>query len=376
MHQFRMKHLIVILENFSKSNLPLDRYLTSYYRAQKAIGSKDRLFLSETIYGIIRWQALLDHLLQPPISWQKRIQGFLSFDPHRHLKNEDIPTHIRISFPKNFYDMLVGKIGYEQAFTFCLASNGPAPITIRVNPLKISRDALLKSWQDKYDVIPTANSALGIQFLRKIHFSTCEEFQQGLFEPQDEGSQLIADHIRAKPGDQVLDFCAGAGGKTLAFAHKLQGRGQIYLHDVRMRPLLEARKRLARAGIQNAQILIHNAEIKSTLLGKMNWVIVDAPCTGSGTLRRHPERKWKFSIDELERLTQLQKTIFSEALPYVKPGGHILYATCSILPQENEEQVKYFLSEFDLKITSPPFRSSLTIGGMDGFFGIIFQKPL
>ncbi len=122
------------------------------------------------------------------------------------------------------------------------------------------------------------------------------EFKQGLFEVQDEGSQLIANLMDPTPGDQVMDYCAGSGGKTLAFAPKMQHRGQIYLHDIRPWALDEARKRLKRAGIQNAQVVLPEDPKLNKLRGKMDWVLVDAPCTGSGTFRRNPDMKWKFSL--------------------------------------------------------------------------------
>jgi 16S rRNA (cytosine967-C5)-methyltransferase len=377
MNQFRKKHLTIILESFSKIEAPLDVYLSNYFRTNKSIGSKDRLFLGDAVYGIIRWKGLLDYFLKAPISWQMRVEAYFSINPATHLHDEKIPAHIRTSFPKNFYDLLTRCLGEQEAFGFCLASNFPAPITIRTNPLKIERDELLVRWKTQYEVSPTLISPLGIRFHRKYNFYIFDEFHQGYFEVQDEASQLIADMIGAKPGDQILDYCAGAGGKALAFAHKLCGKGQIYLHDVRTKALIEAKKRLARAGIQNAQIFTtDDKHQRSSLKCKMDWVLIDAPCSGSGTLRRNPDRKWKFTIEELHRLTELQRVIFREAIEYVKPGGNIVYATCSVLTQENDEQLDHFQREFGLKILSPPFRSFPIQDGMDGFFGIILQKPL
>jgi len=376
MNQFRKKHLITILEEFSRTDAPLDVFIANYFRSNKSIGSKDRLFLGDAVYGIIRWRGFLDYFLQPPISWQARVEAYFSLDPANYAQTEPLPSHIRVSFPKNYFELIVEGLGEQQARQFCLASNFPAPVTVRANPLKTGREELLERWKELYSVSPTPMSPFGIQFHRKQNFYVLEDFRQGLFEVQDEASQLIADMIDAKPGDHVLDYCAGAGGKTLAFAHKLAGKGQIYLHDIRANALVEAKKRLARAGVQNAQILSHDNQKKTLLKGKMDWVLVDAPCSGSGTLRRNPDRKWKFTLEELYRLTELQRTIFREAIEFVKPGGAIVYATCSILPQENDDQLAYFLREFGVKTVSPPFRSFPIRNGMDGFFGIILRKPL
>jgi len=195
-----------------------------------------------------------------------------------------------------------------------------------------------------------------------------------LFEVQDEGSQLIADLIEATPRDHVLDYCAGSGGKTLAFAPKMQHKGQIYLHDVRLPALMEAKKRLCRAGIQNAQILLPDDNSKKKLLKKsMDWVLVDVPCSGTGTLRRNPDMKWNFQPDTIEKLIDKQQQIFEEALPFLHPQGSIVYATCSILPQENEEQIAYFIKKFKMKIVNAPFRSTPLSNGMDGFFGAVLK---
>ena len=201
-----------------------------------------------------------------------------------------------------------------------------------------------------------------------------EEFKKGYFEVQDEASQLIAELIAIEPGMRFLDYCAGSGGKSLAIAPRLKERGQLFLHDIRPRALLEARKRLKRAGIQNAQLLPADSPNKRLLKMKMDWVLVDAPCTGTGTFRRNPDMKWKFEDQLLPRIIQEQREIFEEALSFLKPGGHIVYATCSVLPQENLHQAAYFLDRFPLEQIGEPFSSIPLTGEMDGFFGVVFKK--
>jgi len=375
-NRFQKNHLTKLLTECSSLVCPLDAFLAHYFRTHKAIGSKDRRIISEIVYGITRWQGLIDHYLKKPISWESRIDAFCTLQPEHSLNDAAIPAHIRLSFPKSFYDFLVQALGEQQAKEFCLASNFPAPTMVRVNNLKANRDDLLQKWKTLYKAYPSKVSPYGICFPQRQNFFVFEEFKQGLFEVQDEGSQLLANLVDAKPGDQVLDYCSGSGGKTLAFAHKLAGKGQIYVHDVRTKALYEAKKRLARAGIQNFQLLEPDDPYKKTLKGKMDCVLVDAPCSGTGTLRRNPDMKWKFQEEDLYRLVQLQKTIFKEAFQFVKPNGTIVYATCSILPQENDEQLDYFIDRFHLELAAPPFRSFPASGEMDGFFGVILRKTL
>ena len=371
---FREHHLFQILASFEKQQLPLDVFLRNYFRANKAVGSKDRKEICEAIYGMIRWRGLLDHIAEKPLNWESRFRAFANFSPEKWLNDTAVPAHVRVSFPKSFYQLLTDSLGEEKTFQFCISCNAPAPTTVRVNLLKTSRAALIEKWQGIYKISPCQHSATGIRFEEKINFFGLEEFKAGFFEVQDEASQLIADLIAAQPGERFLDYCAGSGGKSLAIAPKLQGRGQLFLHDVRPHALLEARKRLKRAGIQNAQPLPEDSPNKAGIRGRMDWVLVDAPCSGTVTLRRNPDMKWKFDEQMVQRLVQEQRQIFKEAMSYLKPGGHIVYATCSVLPQENEQQAAHFLNHFPLEQIGQPFTSFPVAGEMDGFFGVVFKK--
>jgi 16S rRNA (cytosine967-C5)-methyltransferase len=364
---FREHHLLNILNSFDQQ-LPLDVFLSHYFRAHKAVGAKDRRFISETIYGMIRWLGLIDFLTPAPLSWDKRYQTFQTLNPSRYAASKEIPLHIRASFPKAFFQILCDALGEAKALQFCYTSNTKAPTTIRVNALKTTREALIQKWAGAYQIEPCQLSPSGIRFHEKINFFSLPEFKEGLFEIQDEASQLVADLIKAKPGDHVLDFCAGSGGKTLAFSPLMQNKGIIYLHDIRSRALEEAKKRLRRSGTQNAQLLQEIDPRKNRLKKKMQWVLVDAPCSGSGTLRRNPDMKWKFDPEMVDRLVQEQRSIFAQALEFLHPEGRIVYATCSVLPQENEEQIAYFMKQFNLEMDTAPFSSFPEEGKMDGFF--------
>ncbi|MCE5316711.1 MAG: RsmB/NOP family class I SAM-dependent RNA methyltransferase [Parachlamydia sp.] len=370
---FREHHLLAFFEAYEQQAIPLDLALNHYFRAHKSLGSKDRAYLAETIYALVRWRSLLDELSSKPTSWETRIAVWSEGKLDAARNRSDIAQHIRVSFPKNLFDSMVASHGLDKACELCLASNAPAPTTVRANVLKTSREALLEQWKSSYAVVPCAKAPCGITFLKKLNFFELPEFKQGLFEVQDEGSQLLAGLVEAQPGQWVMDYCAGSGGKTLAFAPAMQNRGQIYLHDIRAHALAECRKRLRRAGIQNAQIVSSDDPKLKKLKKKMDWVLVDAPCSGTGTLRRNPDMKWKFSDEMLQRLVGQQRSIFERALSFVKPEGHIVYGTCSLLKEENEEQAAHFLRTYPLEQVGDFFQTLPFEGGMDGFFGVIYR---
>ncbi len=370
---FRVYHLLAVLDSYSFQGAPLDVHIGHYFKAHKALGSKDRAFVANKMYTMIRWLGLIDHHCKDSNSWEDRLEVLEKLKIEKCIKDPSIPIHIRASFPKILFTTLQNHYGEEKALQLCLESNKQAPITIRVNILKTNRQKLLSTWKDKYKITPTKHSVWGIQFEKRQNFSAFDTFNQGHFEVQDEASQLIANLLDPKPGQRVLDYCAGAGGKTLAIAHKLQGQGQMYLHDIRENALRNAKRRLKRAGIENAQIVQCDSPILSTLKGKMDWVLVDVPCSGSGTLRRNPDIKWKFSKEMLDRITQEQRDIFTKALSYLSPNGKIVYATCSILPEENEKQTQFFEENLELDLAEKPFRSYPVEGGMDGFYAAVLK---
>ncbi len=369
---FRDHHLLSLLEGYDHQHLPLDLFINIYFKTHKALGSKDRAHIAETTYKLVRWQGLLDYI-GGEATWKKRLEALKNFHPDAFLKKEEIPISIRLSFPKPLFQLLVESHGYDKACELCLASNRPAPTTVRVNTLKISREELLSQWQDRYEVSSCLQSPTGIIFHKRINFFELPEFKAGFFEVQDEGSQLIANLVEAQPGQWVLDYCSGSGGKTLAFAPALQKTGQIFLHDVRPSALQEARKRLRRAGIQNAQAVQPEDPKLKKLKRKMHWVLTDVPCTGTGTLRRNPDMKWKFTQEMLQRLVGEQRLIFEKALSFLHPDGRIVYATCSLLKEENQQQLEHFLKTYPLEVEGKIFQSLPSDGSMDGFFGAVLK---
>jgi 16S rRNA (cytosine967-C5)-methyltransferase len=369
---FRKFHLLELLQAYDQRQQPLDLVVHNYFRSHKALGAKDRAAIANTLFPLIRWKGLVDCLCEKPVTWEKRLEIFENLDST--TISPKLPLHHRVSFPKDLFEQIEQSHGQEAAIELCQASNGEAPLTIRINPLKTTRDQMLKKWEGLYPMTPSLHSPYGIVFQTRCNLFHLEEFKEGLFEMQDEGSQLLAELIQAKPGQLVLDFCAGSGGKTLAFAPRMENRGQIYLHDIRSHILLEAKKRLRRAGIQNAQTVLAKEEKLKKLKKRTDWVLVDAPCTGTGTLRRNPDLKWKYSNEMLTRLIGQQRTLFEQALSYLRPEGKIVYATCSILKAENESQVEHFCKTYNLQIEGDPFASLPAEKGMDGFFGAVMSK--
>lgn len=364
---FRRRHCLTLLGLLPSSPLPLDTEMSNYFRAHKAVGSKDRLAISTTIYALIRWQGALDILLAQPITWEKRLDTFEKGNLQTIVDDPSLPLHIRCSFPKTLFQKIAAAYGEKKAFSICLTLNERAPLCLRVNTLLTTRDKLMEALplSLKRGEYPTALIVEG-----RANLFSLAEFKAGYFECQDEGSQIMAGLVHAKPGDHVLDYCSGSGGKTLAIAPALHGKGQLYLHDIRPTALMQAKNRLKRAGITNAQI----AESPARLRGRMDHILVDAPCSGTGTLRRNPDLKWKFDLAALERLVQTQRQIFAEALPCLKESGQITYVTCSLLPEENEAQVKAFLETYPLELVKEPTQLLPLSGGHDGFFGATFRK--
>jgi 16S rRNA (cytosine967-C5)-methyltransferase len=347
--KFREHHLHLLLGKMRNQKTPIDVLLRYYFRQNKALGSKDRAWISETIYHYVRWKNAYDELQINPTL------------PLPDLSSTGL--NLKLGAPQKLLEVLIKAYGDEKTGEICQINQTRAPVTIRTNLLKITRDELLEKLSLQFQVLPTQHSKEGIIFATKVNFSALPEFQDGLFEVQDEASQLGASLIRPSPKEQVLDFCAGAGGKSLAIAPHMQRSGQLYLHDIRPEALIEARKRCRRAGIQNAQF---NLPPKKN---SIDWVVVDAPCSGTGTYRRNPDLKWKFESFDLPALIQEQREIFDQALAYRRPQGKIVYMTCSILPEENEKQVQYFQEKYSLQVIEK-FQTLPIDSGMDGFFAV------
>ena len=373
MQNFCDTHTIAFLKSWDDSFKPLDLSLSDYFRSHKSLGSHDRKTIGENVYALVRWQSLFEEL-DPSKNFSKRLH-LLQLRPLSEWTS--IPTislPARLGLSPYLWKVLMENYGNETARLIADVFTAPGPVFVRANLLKTTREELLRLWNGKFSIRPSTRTAAGIVFAKREPLFALPEFKAGLFEVQDEGSQLIADLIDVKPGDRVLDYCGGSGGKALAFAPRMKGKGEIYLHDIRKSALTEASRRFRRAGVQNVQIFSPEHPSLPKLTNKMDWVLVDVPCSGTGTLRRNPDMKWKIDEAMIGRLKEEQKAIFEQAYRYLKPGGRIVYATCSILPEENEDQVKHFLSKFPLTLEKEPLKILPESDGPDGFYGAIFIK--
>jgi 16S rRNA (cytosine967-C5)-methyltransferase len=245
----------------------------------------------------------------------------------------------------------------------------PAPLDLRANTLKTERDKLIAALGESPKLneppSPTPHAPGGVRIPwaqgRTFPWATEQSFVKGWFEVQDEGSQLAALLSGAEPGMQVADVCAGGGGKTLALAALMQNKGQIFAHDVDGRRLAPLKERLDRAGLRNVQIRtpMRTKDALADLRERMDVVFVDAPCTGSGTWRRSPDSKWRLRPNALAKRRGEQQQALALAAPLVKPGGRLIYVTCSVLPEENEDAVGAFLASYagfapvELALTAP-----------------------
>ncbi len=357
-------HISVILEKFGAEPKPLDLLLSDYFRTHKSIGAHDRRQIGETLYQMVRWKSLIDFFCPSPKPIE-RLFCFRKMSIDQCRQDPSIPEEIRAGASRYLFEKLCNAFGKDKGKELLRILNTQAPTVIRANRLKTTRGALLEILQKKFQVRPCLKAEAGIAFEKREPLFSLPEFKEGLFEMQDEGSQLVAEAVEAKPGDHVLDYCSGSGGKTLSFAHRMEGKGQIYLHDIRQQVLLEARKRLKRAGVQNAQFVLPKK--------KVDWLLLDVPCSGSGSLRRNPDAKWKIDATMVQRLVLEQRQIMKDSLPFLKTGGHLVYITCSLFPEENGDQVAHFLKNHPLVLEKELFLLPEE-GGMDGFFAAVFKK--
>lgn len=372
---FRQHHTLAILQGYEQAtSAPLDFFLHTYFRNHKALGPKDRMEIAENVYTYVRWKSLIEFITGPSASWTRRLDFLATFHPQDYLHRTDLPSHLRVSFPEPLFSLMEASLGPTLAQEVGWTCNEVAPTTLRVNLLKSSQEQLASLWPAGSSLAPCSFAPAGLHVLGKTHFYSLQAFRDGYFEVQDEGSQLVASLVEAKPGQLVLDYCAGAGGKALALAPQLQGRGQIFLHDIRPKALQEAKRRLARAGVENAQTVLEGSKALACMKQKFHWILVDAPCTGTGTLRRNPDLKWRFSEALLLQVQEQQRKIFAKALEYLRPDGKIVYATCSLLREENQDAVRYFEANLPVRSVGTAFQTLPLSGGMDGFFAACFVR--
>ncbi len=365
----RLAAAIDVLTEVETRKRPVSEALKTWGLANRFAGAGDRAAIGNLVYDALRRRASHAFIMgddspralvlavavrdwgQQPEALNASFDG----DPHAPVAltageidrlNSDVlataPDHIRADMPEWLQPSLTQAFDINWVFEGEAMAGRPA-LDLRVNTLKSTRERALKSLQ-RFEAKPTAIAPHGIRIeagagdSRTPNVTTDEGYLKGWFEVQDQGSQLVAALAGAKPGEQVLDLCAGAGGKTLALAAAMQNKGQIFAFDSDRSRLAPIYDRLKRNGARNVQVRAPLDGALADLVGKMDRVVVDAPCTGAGTWRRRPDTKWKLSPELLAQRVGEQAAILDEAVKYVKLGGTLIYITCSILVEENDNQ--------------------------------------
>jgi 16S rRNA (cytosine967-C5)-methyltransferase len=360
-----------LLRSVLKLDAPADGLVSLFFRKHRDLGVRERHTLAETTYTVLRQRLLYQHLAAAGkfnekgaperrlaiLAWQGNeafLRGALTAQEQSWLADVQkidraaLPEKLRHNLPDWLANPLRESLG-EGFWPLVEELARPAPLDLRVNALKAKRDEVQAALAEAGIMAePTPYSPWGLRIQGKPALSKLPLFTQGLVEVQDEGSQLLAALVDAKRGEMVVDFCAGAGGKTLALGAAMRNTGRLYAFDVSGHRLESLKPRLARSGLSNvhpAQIAHERDDRIKRLAGKIDRVLVDAPCSGLGTLRRNPDLKWRQSPKSLEELQAKQSAILAGAARLLKPGGRLVYATCSLLPQENERVAEAFSTE-------------------------------
>jgi 16S rRNA (cytosine967-C5)-methyltransferase len=406
-----------LIRQVLKLDLPADSVVSTYFRHHRGLGSRERHALAETAYAVLRQRLSLTHLVQSgsgaverrlaALAWQGSdtfLRGALG--PHEQKWLAEVKAIDRTALSEklrhNLPDWLAGALKAELGDEFWPLVNAldrPASLDLRVNALKAKREEVRAALAEAgIEAVATPYSPWGLRIAGKPALQKLELFIRGDVEVQDEGSQLLAALVAPKRGEMVVDFCAGAGGKTLALGAMMRNTGRLYAFDVSGFRLEGMKPRLARSGLSNvypAQITHERDERIKRLAGKIDRVLVDAPCSGLGTLRRNPDLKWRQSPKALEELVVKQAAILEGASRLLKPGGRLVYATCSLLRRENEDIANAFTAAHAADFEPLPVAATLTtaqieraeeleVGGFlrlwphrhetDGFFAAAWQR--
>ncbi len=377
-----------------------DKVVQKVLKHDKRWGSRDRGFIAETTYDIVRWKRLYAEIaeVKAPYSRANLFRMFtvwavlrgmelpdwkqLEPVPSRRIKGKfDELSKIRKykeSIP-DWMDELGEKALGEKLWTSEIAAlNKQADVILRVNTLKTTKEKLRKALLDDGIVAePIKGHPNALVLAERVNVFVTQSFKDGFFEVQDASSQLVSEFLEVEPGQRVVDTCAGAGGKTLHLAALMQNKGQLIALDIYENKLKELKRRARRNGAHNIEPrTIDSTKVIKKLYNSADRVLIDAPCTGLGVLRRNPDAKWKLQPEFLEKITKTQQEILRSYSKIVKSGGKLVYATCSILPQENKDQVKSFLAseegkDFSLAKEKKIYASK---SGFDGFYMAMLEK--
>ena len=363
------KEAETVLAQVLRFDRPADAVLSHYFRLHRQLGHADRGFVAETVFAFLRRRRSLEAVCSAQPDHRQRLlatlvleRGYGEADLHAVLKagegewlatlsgqsRAELPPAVRCDLPDWLYERLRAQRGEDAVDALAAALNRPAPLDLRVNSLRSTRDEVLQQLAAS-SLAATAGrlSPLAVRLRGKPALARHPLFLSGDIEVQDEGSQLLGLLLEARRGEMVADFCAGAGGKTLLLGAQMRNTGRLYAFDVSEKRLAKLKPRLARSGLSNVHPvrIEHERDTKiKRLAGKMDRVLVDAPCSGLGTLRRNPDLKWRQNAEAIDELTVKQASILAAAATLVRPGGRLVYATCSLLADENEQIVQDFLA--------------------------------
>jgi 16S rRNA (cytosine967-C5)-methyltransferase len=418
-----IRQAAVVLSNLLDFNSPADAKLGEFFRNNRDLGTKDRAFVAESVYGVLRRLRFLstvtaneendpDDARKLILAWLLRVQGMSIRELESVLNEqqkewahtikakstENLPLAVQADVRDWLWDKLVAQYGEAEALTIARSMHEQATLDLRVNTIKGDRETVMAKFiaentSGETNISPTPYSPVGIRMPNRLNISRHVLFTEGKIEVQDEGSQLLAHLVAPKRGMMVADFCAGAGGKTLAMGALMRNTGRLYAFDVSEKRLHNLGQRLKRSGLSNlnAQVISSENDQKlKRLNGKFDRVLVDAPCSGLGTLRRNPDLKWRQMPEDVQELTQKQAAILARAAKLTKAGGRLVYATCSLLEDENEAIAKQFLSQHaDFKLvpanvilqqqqinldTGEYLKLLPHLHQTDGFFAAVFEK--
>ena len=390
---------------------PADQVLSQYFRRHRSLGQKERAFIAEAAFAVLRRRrsleaaagsnaarALLCAALLRHLGFSARaLDGLVDEALVQHIRAAPVgvlPDAVRADLPDWLWERLAAQHGAREAMRIAQGLLNPAPLDLRVNLARTTREQVLERLaSDGIEAMATPHSPAGVRLKKKPAINHHELFREGLIEVQDEGSQLLGWLVGPRRGEMVADYCAGAGGKTLALAMLMRGAGRIYAMDVSGKRLAALSPRAARAQVSNIHPIViagENDARAKRLGGKLDRVLVDAPCSGFGTLRRNPDLKWRHGAQAVVELADKQGRILDGAARLVKPGGRLVYATCSILHEENEAIADAFASthaDFTKvhagnilaahKIaldTGVALRLWPHVHGTDGFFAVVFER--
>jgi len=404
-----------VLREVLRFSGPADAILSRFFRAHPKLGGRERNAIAEAVYAVLRNKLAYASFAESGSGPAMRRLALLGLadavgaEPLAGLSDEEatwlqrigqidraaLPTALRANLPEWLMARLTAREGEAGMLALAQALNRPAPLDLRVNALKARRDDVLAALEAAgIDCAPTPYSPLGIRLQRKPALQNLPLFKDGAIEVQDEGSQLLTLLVGARRGEMVVDFCAGAGGKTLALGAAMRNTGRLYAFDVSEKRLAKLKPRLARSGLSNVHpvLIAHENDAKvKRLAAKIDRVLVDAPCSGLGTLRRNPDLKWRQTPESVAEMNLKQHAILAGAARLVKPGGRLVYATCSLLDEENEAVAERFLAEHgdfrlvpaedvlgEQKIALDGMRDYLRLSplkhGTDGFFAAVFER--